>query len=407
MSTAINDQAGKGRPLDGIRVLDLTQLMTGPYCTQILADYGADVIKVEKPEGDSMRHAGPMRHPHMGPMYMQANRNKRSICIDAKKPGGVAAILRMAANCDVFVHNVRPEAMARLGLSYADLCAVKPDILYVSLVGFGQDGPYAKKPAVDDVTQAASGMAQLVERYSGEPGYVPVVMADRVTALSAAHAVLAALFQRSRTGAGQAIEVPMYETLAAFVLGDHIGGMGFVPSIGPTGYNRLLTQYRRPFRTSDGHVGTSVYTNKSWKAFLHATGKGDLYDADPRFHDAGVRARHYDELYKMLSEMFLERTTAEWLELLERCDIPCSPVRSIDDLVDDPHLRAIDFFQEMDHPHEGRVRTLRVPSRWSVADMSFRRHAPMLGEQTREVLRESGYSPEEIETLIASGAAKE
>lgn len=397
----------KTRPLDNIRVLDMSALMTGPLCTQILADYGADVIKVERPGGDVMRHAGPMRNPRMGPMYLHANRNKRSICLDAKHPDATAAILRLASTCDVFVHNIRPAAMARLGLSYDDFCAARPDIIYVSLVGYGQDGPYAAKPAVDEVIQAAAGIVELIERHTGEPRYVPSILADRITGISAAHAVLAALFQRSRTGEGQAIEIPMYETLAAFVLSDHLGGLTFEPPIGPTGYNRLVTPFHRPYPTLDGHIAASVYNDKQWKVFLRAIGKEALYHEDPRFHDAGIRARHYDEVYRMLGEIFSTRTTADWLKLLSDCDIPCSVVRRVDDLLDDPHLRAVDFFEEFDHPHEGRLRTMRVPSRWSGADMSMRRYAPRVGEQTREVLGEAGYSGEEIENLFAAGAAND
>lgn len=395
------------RPLDDVRVLDMSTLMTGPLCGQILADYGADVIKLERPEGDAMRHAGPMRHAQMGPMYMHANRNKRSVCIDAKKPGAIATILKIAATCDVFLTNIRPAAMRRLGLAPEQLRQVRPDLIYVSIVGFGQGGPYAKKPVVDDVTQSASGMADMVRRYSGEPRYVPSVMADRVTGLSAAHAVIAALYQRTRTGRGQDIEVPMFETLAAFVMGDHLGGLSFDPPAGPTGYNRLITPHRRPFRTSDGYIGTSVYTNRQWKAFLGAIGQGDLYDSDPRFHDAAVRAGCYDEVYGMLGGIFAGNTTAYWLGVLEGCDIPCSPVRSVDELIHDPHLQAVGFFEEFDHPHEGRMRTMNVTSKWSDADMSIRRHAPKLGEQTREILAECGYVAEEIERLLAQKVALE
>lgn len=393
------------RPLDGVRVIDLTTILMGPLATQLLADYGADVIKVEPPEGDIMRHAGPMKHERMGPIYLNANRNKRSIVLDLKKPEARDALLKLSRNADMFVHNVRPAAMRRLGLDYADIAAENPKIIYLALVGFGQTGPYAPLAAVDDVIQAASGMASLqAQQTGGPPGYLPMVIADRVTGISAAHAALAALYMRERTGQGQSIEVPMFETMAQLVLGDHLGGESFDPPAGPMHYNRLLTPFRRPYRTRDGYVAVLVYTDGQWQRFFEAIARSDIPETDPRFADAATRAKHYDEAYAMLSELLLERSTDEWVELLQRYDIPCMRLHDTRSLLADPHLDAVGFFEVLDHPTEGRLRSMQVPSRWSTADLSVRHHAPQVGEQSIEILREAGFTMEQIERLIAAGA---
>ena len=389
-------------PLHGIRIVDLTTVIMGPYATQILADYGADVIKVEPPEGDIMRGAAPMKGPKMGHLHLQMNRNKRGVVLDVKKEGGRRALLRLCEKADVFVHNVRPAAMRRLRLSYDEVRAANPRIVYASLLGFGSGGPYAGKPAYDDLIQGACALPALLGRAGGPPAYVPANMADRVVAVNAVHVILAALLCRERTGVGQEVELPMFETLAQFVLDDHMGGRTFDPPRGPPGYSRLL--HRRPFETKDGYVCALVYTDKQWEAFFHAIGRPGDVAANRHLATYAERARNYEEAYASLAAIFKTRTTRDWLDLLEANDIPCVRLNQLDDLIDDPHLRAVGFFQEIDHPTEGRLRLTGIPSRWSESRPSVDRPPPRLGEHSVEVLREAGLTPAEIERLIAEGA---
>ncbi len=405
-------------PLQGIRIVDLTTVIMGPYATQILADYGADVIKVEPPEGDIMRGAAPMKGPKMGHLHLQMNRNKRGVVLDVKKDGGRRALLRLCEKADVFVHNVRPAAMRRLRLSYDDVRAANPRIVYASLLGFGSGGPYAGKPAYDDLIQGACGLPALLARAGATPAYVPANMADRIVGVNAVHVILAALLYRERTGEAQEVELPMFETLAQFVLGDHMGGRSFDPPQGPPGYSRLL--HRRPFETKDGYVcalvyndkqwesffraSALVYNDKQWESFFRAIGRPGDVAANPHLATYSERARNYEEAYASLAAIFKTRTTREWLDLLEANDIPCVRLNQLEDLIDDPHLEAVGFFQEMDHPTEGRLRLTGIPSRWSRSRPSVERPPPRLGEHSVEVLREAGLTPAEIERLIAEGA---
>ncbi|GAA5235809.1 CoA transferase [Verticiella sediminum] len=393
------------RPLEGVRVVDMATVLMGPVATQILGDYGADVIKVEPPEGDVMRHAGDGRHARMGPMYLATGRNKRSVVLDIKKPEGRRALLKLCETADLFIHNVRPAAMRRAGLSYEDLCALNPTIVYVSLVGFGQDGPYAERPAFDDIIQAASGLAGLFVRAGyDEPAFVPANLCDRMTGLAAAHAAIAALHLRLRTGEGQAVEVPMFETLAQMVLGDHLNGQAFVPPIREAGYSRLLNAYRRPFRTRDGHIAVTPYNDKQFRAFFSAIGREAAFEADARINTHAARARHYDVAYAALAEILASRTTEAWLALCSEHEIPCQRVSTLEDLLQDEHLRSVGFFQEIEHPSEGRILQMRHAAQWSTADVGVRRLPPRIGEDSVEVLREAGFGDDEIAGLLASGA---
>ena len=389
-------------PLEGMRIIDLTTIIFGPTCTQILGDYGADVIKIEAPDGDFSRHAGPTPVPSMGPMYLNLNRNKRGVCLNLRRPEAVKALLRMCEQADMFISNVRPAALRRLGLGYEDICAVRPDIAYMSLVGYGQDGPYAKKPAVDDVLQAGSGAASLfAESLPGDPAYIPMGIVDRLAGVTAAHAAMAALFLRARTGQSQFVEVPMYETMVATVMSDHLMGRTFEPASGPMGYTRVLSPHRRPCRTKDGFISTVVYTEKHWRSSLPAIRRADLLEHDPRFANATERAKHYPAIYKFLTDTFLQRTCDEWLALLSKLDIPCSKVESLESLLDDPHLASVEMFPQVQHPGVGAMHEIRVPVRWRNVDLSTRRHAPGIGEHTEEVLREHGFADDEIRSLIA------
>jgi crotonobetainyl-CoA:carnitine CoA-transferase CaiB-like acyl-CoA transferase len=391
-------------PLAGIRVVDMTTVLMGPYATQILADYGADVIKVEPPEGDIMRLAEPMRSPAMGAMFLQANRNKRSVALDVKKESGRRALLRLCANADVFVTNIRPASMRRLGLGDEDIRAVNARLVRVSLIGYGESGPYAGRPAYDDLIQGIAGVPGLIARVSGhEPRYVPLTMADRIVGLNAVHVVLAAIIERDRAGEGQSVEVPMFETLAQFVLGDHMGGRTFVPPLGEPGYSRLLVADRRPYQTSDGYVCVLVYTDKQWEAFFRASGRADLAD-DPRLKGHATRAQNYAPIYALLADILRTRPTAEWMRLLQAADIPCVPLYDLDGLIDDEHLNAVGFFVDMEHPSEGAVRLTGIPSRWSRSAPGIARHPPRIGEHSVEVLREAGFSADEVAQMCAEGA---
>jgi crotonobetainyl-CoA:carnitine CoA-transferase CaiB-like acyl-CoA transferase len=376
-------------PLQGIRIVDMTSVLMGPFATQILADYGADVIKIESAEGDLLRLGGALRHPKMGSLYLQTNRNKRSVVLDAKQPEGRESLLQLSADAEVFVSNIRPAAMKRLGLSYEDIKAVNPNIIYVSLVGYGQDGPYRNRPAYDDLIQGISAIPSLIGRtQDGDPQYVPVTLADKIAGLSAVHGILAAMFHKARTGVGQSIEVPMFEIMSQFVLTDHIGGHCFEPPIGPPGYNRLLSPDRRPYRTKDGFISALVYTDDHWRKFFELIGRPEEFRRSAMFHDHATRTRSYDEVYQFLAEEMKTKTTAEWQDALERFDIPWAPTHSVEDLIDDPHLHAVELLQTIDHPTEGKLRMIAPPIKFSATPSSIYRHPPGLGEHTAEVLEE-------------------
>lgn len=391
-------------PLSGVRVLDLTTVVMGPFATQILAELGAEVIKVEPHEGDNMRHPAPMRNPAMGYMFLNLNRGKRGIVLDLKKPEGREVVMRLLPDIDVLIYNVRPQAMGRLGLSYDEVRAVNPKIIYVGCYGYSQKGPYAAKAAYDDLIQGAAGVPWVMSKAGGQaPNYAPVNLADRVTGLHAVYAVTAALFHRERSGEGQSVEVPMFESMAHFVLGDHSAGLTFDPPQGEAGYARLLA--RRPYPTRDGYLCVLVYNDKQWRSFTAAIGRPELMQ-DPRYATQPARARHITEIYAFLAELFRTRTTAEWTALLEQADIPVAPMNSVEDLVDDPHLAATGFFAIEDHPSEGRVRTMRTPTDWSASPPAAQRPTPRLGEHSAEVLRELGYSDEQIAALVDKGVTK-
>jgi len=393
-------------PLAGVRVLDLTTVVMGPYATQILADFGADVIKVEPLEGDVIRQAWPFRNPGMGAIFLNVNRNKRSIALDLKKPAALEACLAMAKRADVLVYNIRPQAMARLGLSYEKIRSVNERIIYVGCFGYSQRGPYAAKAAYDDMIQGASGLPWLLQKQGApEPRYAPMIVADRSVGQQVASAVSAALYHREKTGRGQRIDVPMYEHLLQMILGDHLGGYTFDPPHGPPGYIRILSPDRRPYETKDGYVCALIYNDKQWKAFFEAIGRPELI-SDPLFSNHEVRSKNYDTAYAFVAEELKKRTTTEWIEAFERADIPVQRMNSLEDIVADPHLAAIGYLRTVEHPTEGKIKSLAVPSEWSESTPEYRRHAPRLGEHTREVLAEAGLSQEKIEQLLQSGAAR-
>ena len=393
-------------PLSGIRIIDMTTVLMGPYATQMLGDFGADVIKVEAPEGDLVRKIGPARNDGMGPIFLNANRSKRSITLDLKQPEGRDALLRLCADADVLVYNVRAKAMKRLGLSYEEVAAVNPRLVYAGMFGYGQDGPYAARPAYDDLIQGGATLPYLFSRVNeGKPRYVPSAMADRVVGLVAVGAILASIVERGRTGAGQRVDIPMFETMVGFVLGDHLGGLTFDPPLDAGGYARQLSPDRRPYQTKDGYVCALIYNDGHWDRFFSAIGRPDLPAGDPRFASFNSRMAHIDEVYRELAAIFLTRTSAEWLDLLEKADVPAMPMYDFEGVLDDPHLKATGFFRLEEHPSEGTIRTMAAPPKWSRTPARPERHAPRQGEHSEEILREAGFTDAEIATLLARSVA--
>jgi len=384
---AADDQPATG-PLRGVRVLDLTTVVMGPSATQVLGDLGADVVKIETAAGDSMRWIGPWRNEGMGPLFLWANRNKRSVVLDLKTPEGKAAGIALAAEADVVVSNVRPQGLARLGLDYENIQRLNPKIIYCAAVGYGAGGPNAGRAVYDDLMQAASGIAGLFGRVDGAPRYAPVNICDRIVGLYVVNAITAALYHRAMTGEGQEIEVPMFETMAQFVLSDHIGGQAFAPAVGEMGYKRLMSRTRGPYPTKDGHLALVVYTNKHWEAFGALIGQPDIIRTDARFATQETRTQHAQDVGKFLADQLPARTTAEWLEALHGIDIPACPVNAIEDLFNDPHLRAVGFFEEVEHPSEGTVNVARHPVRYKASPANIRRLAPRLGEHNAAFLQQ-------------------
>jgi crotonobetainyl-CoA:carnitine CoA-transferase CaiB-like acyl-CoA transferase len=376
-------------PLQGVRVLDLTTVVMGPFATQMLGDMGADVIKIEAPAGDSMRKVGPFSQPDhktMGPLYLQANRNKRSVVLDLKKPEDRQALLALVPQADILVYNIRPQGMRRLGLDYETLSALNPGIILCGAFGFGETGPYAGRPAYDDIMQAACGVSSLFQRVTGTPTYAPVNICDRTVGMYLANTLLGALFHKQRTGEGQSIELPMFETMAQFVVGDHMGGETFVPAQGSTGYKRLLSSQRGPYPTSDGHLCVVVYTDEHWRKFSAMIGVPDLVAHNPQFASLAQRTIESEAMGAYLAAQLPSKTTREWMALFDEADIPASPVNSIDDLFHDPHLQAVGFWKQIEHPTEGTLRVASPPGTWSKTQPEVRRLAPNLGEHTHEVL---------------------
>jgi crotonobetainyl-CoA:carnitine CoA-transferase CaiB-like acyl-CoA transferase len=392
-------------PLAGVRVVDCTTVVLGPWAGQQLGDLGADVIKVEPPEGDTTRQLGPMRNHNMGAFYLAVNRNKRSIVLDLKQEAARGVLRRLAANADVLLHNYRPRAATRLGMSYETFRAINPGIVYVGTYGFRAAGPYGEKPAYDDVIQAVSGVAAAQASLIGEPRYVPTIVADKTSSLTVLAAVLAALYHKARTGEGQEVEVPMFESMAAWMMVEHLYGETFVPPIDTVGYKRVLNPYRRPFRTKDGYMAILPYTDQNWRDFFTIVGRQDLLD-DPRFTTLGTRLKHIEVLYEELGRIAATRTSAEWVADLDRHNIPGMTMNSLESLLTDPHLEATGFWQILEHPSEGTLRLPGIPVTYGKTPATIRRLPPRLGEHSAEILREAGLDAKEIDTLFASGATR-
>ena len=381
----VGGKKGAG-PLSGVRVVDLTSMVMGPYATQIMADMGADVVKVEPPEGDNTRYISVGPAPGMSGVFFNVNRGKRSVVLDLRTDAGKATLRALVKTADVFVHSMRAKAIARLGFSYKDVAAINPAIIYTNCYGYGHRGPEADQPAYDDTIQAECGLPAVQQMLTGEANYVGTIMADKVAALTALYATTMALFHRQRTGEGQEVEVAMFETMASFMLVEHANGALFQPPLGPAHYHRAVARNRKPYRTKDGYVSALIYNDKHWTAFVDAVhppwAGADLATLEQR-------ARRIDEVYGLLAETFKEQTTQEWLDLLRKLHIPAAPLRTPDELFDNPHLNAVGFFETVETPY-GPVRFPGVPTWFSRTPGRVAGTTPTLGAHTQEVLDELG-----------------
>lgn len=372
-------------PLAGIKIIDLTSVGMGPYSTQILGDMGADVTKIETAQGDVFRHAAPSLHSGMSAAYLQLNRNKRSVVLDLKSSADLSILKSLLQDADILVSNIRAQSMHKLGLDYDDLQQDNPRLIYCGVYGFSEQGPYAGKPAFDDIIQAMSGVADIQGRGEGrEPAYVNAVIADKITGLTAVYAMTMALYEREKSGLGQAIEVPMFETMVSFNMIEHMAGATFQGSKIPMGYDRVLSPFRKPYRTLDGYIGLLPYTTDQWRRFFELSGHPQ-YATQERFMDPAQRAKHTGDMYELLASIVADRSTQEWMQLLESADIPMAPIASLEDVLNDPHLQATAFFETREHPSEGPVTMPGIPVRFSRTPGSIRRLAPNLDQDGDDV----------------------
>lgn len=374
-------------PLSGVRVVDLTAMVMGPYCTQIMADMGADVIKIEPPAGDNTRYISVGPEPGMGGVFVNVNRGKRSVVLDLRSAEGKDALRELIKHADVFIHSMRAKAIVSLGFSYDEVAAVNPSIIYTNCYGYGRRGPDANLTAYDDTIQAECGLPFVQEQLNGQAGYVGTIMADKVAGMTALYATMMALFHRERTGDGQEVEVGMFETMAAFMLVEHANGAMFSPPLGPAVYPRAVAPNRKPYRTKDGYISALVYNDKQWSAFIGAVKPAWAGD---HFATLEQRARRIDTVYAHLGETFLERTTQDWLDLLRSLDVPAAPVRTIDELFENQHLNEVGFFETVDTPN-GPVRFPGMPTWFSQTPGRVAGPAPRLGAHTQEIMDELGF----------------
>ena len=402
ISLTDSSPAALAGPLDGVRILDLTTIILGPFATQILADQGADVIKIESPEGDGVRHVGPPPGNGRASVFLGSNRNKRSLVLDLKQDSALHALRALAESADVFIHNMRPQAVARLGIDYPVLKGWNSSLIFCGAYGFRRGGPYATKPAYDDMIQAASGLAALQGR-DGEPRYVTSSICDKITSQCVAQAITAALFRRERDGQGQELEVTMFETMVAFNAVEHLYGQSYIPPRTAAGYPRTLSAHRKPYRTQDGYMGVLPYSDRQWRSLFDVAGASHLAD-DPRFHDLASRLANIDALYECLAELLATRPSGEWLDELDANNVPAMAVLAMDELLTDRHLQAVSFWELIEDAELGTLRMPGIAPRFSRTPGQIRRLPPRLGEHSVEVLREAGIDDNAITNMLASGA---
>ncbi len=400
----MNDKKQPSGPLAGVRVLEIASMIFGPVAGQYLGDLGADVVKLEPPEGDLTRSIGPRRSPLMGSFFLSSNRSKRSIVVNLKTAEGQEVLRRLLSDTDVLLHSLRAPAANKLGLSYEALSRDNPRLIYCHVTGYGSQGAYAGRPAYDDIGQAASGLAQLQSVIAGQPRFMPTILADKVGGLHAALGVVAAVAHRALTGQGQKVEVPMFEGLVAFNMFEHQWGHCFEPPLGPMGYQPVATASRRPYRTKDGYLALLPYSDDNWRSFFELAGEPKVMD-DPRFATFAARQKHFREVWDEVERQASRKTNAEWLELLSQADVPFSVVNTLEDLVHDPHLESVGFWNVAEHPTEGMLRYAASPMQMSASPMRMTRMQPRLGEHSAEILRECGYDDASIARLTAAGGA--
>ena len=394
-----------GGPLEGVRIVDLTSVVVGPLATQVMADHGADVIKVEAPSGDIVRTlAGRGRNPHMSGKFLHLNRNKRSIALDLKQPAAYDALLKILSTADVMIWNMRPPAMKRLKLTYEDVCKVNPKIITCGMYGFGQGGRYKNKPAYDSIIQGSGGIAALYHMATGEPRYLPMVIADRTVGLIAVQMMLMALYHREKTGFGQAIELPMFENIVKATLEEHMYLKTFVPPLGEMGDPRLVDPQSRPLPTQDGYISISANTDAQAFAVFDAIGQPEL-KTDPRLCNVAARFKNTADYFSIRAEGLKQKTTAEWMEIFDRTDVPAMPFQTLEQIMEDPHLKDVGFFETIEHPSEGKIINMKLPNKLSRGARTDFRPAPKIGQQSVEILREAGLTDAAIAALIQSGAA--
>jgi crotonobetainyl-CoA:carnitine CoA-transferase CaiB-like acyl-CoA transferase len=398
-------QTAAALPLAGITIVDMTSAVVGPYATQILADYGAEVVKIEERTGDIIRWiSGRSPTPGMSGKFMHMNRNKRSISLDLKSPQGIEAVRRLVARSDVFLHNMRPAAIDRLGLTFDKLKPLNDRLIYCGIVGFGQGGRYKDRPAYDSILQGGTGLASLFAYHGGEPRYVPFVVVDRMAGLMVTHALLAALFARQADGSAREIEIPMFESFAAMLMSEHMYGSSFDPPVSPPGDARLLDPNAKPVATLDGYLCITTNTDAQVFKLFEAFGRPELRD-DPRFCNANSRIDHIADFFAIRAAELKRRTTAEWLEVLGDLDIPCMPCHTLESLLADEHIKDVGLFTSALHPTQGKTWDINVPIRMTGFEPSVRRAAPMLGEHTREVLLQLGFEPAQVDDMFLNNAA--
>ena len=386
-------------PLEGLRVLDLTTVIMGPFTTQILGDFGADIIKIEDPNGDMTRDIGPSRSDKMSSMYLGVNRNKRSIVLNLKKLEAKNALWKLIEGADVIVHNIRPQKIASLGFDPDTVLKKKPEIIYVGLHGYREDGPYGGQPAFDDVIQGQSGIAGTFNARDGEPHIVPTVMADKSIGLLASTGLLAAYINKLKTGKGSYLEVSMFEGMVGYTLIEHHFGETFIPSMGPIGYPRALSEHRKPYKSNDGYISILPYTNQQWINFFTIIGREDLIE-DERFSSIKARSKDINTLYNLVRKSVMQKTNKEWIEVLKKAEIPYGVVNRLEDLKEDPQLKMLGFFREYNHPSEGKLEIPDSAFRYNRKSLPVRRHQPKLGEQSEEILKEAGFNSEEIFKIL-------
>lgn len=393
-------------PLNGINVVEFTSVVLGPYACQILGDLGADIIKVEPPHGDTNRNLGPYKaNSDMSALYLTCNRNKKSIVLDLKHPKGHEAALKLCETADVIVHNFRPSAMVKLGLDYEHVKTKNENVIYCATYGYSKKGPYGNMGALDDGIQAASGLAHLMSMTGGEPRYLPTIIADKTTGNNVVQAVLAALFHRERTGEGQDIEVPMFESMVAFNMVEHLWGQTFDPPLAPAGYTRLLADTRKPYKTKDGYLSVLPYWDNHWGTFCKLIDRPEL-TTDPRLINMKARTENIVLTCEIIGDAIAKKTTADWLEIFGPTNVPHMVMNTLDGVLEDPHLQASGFWQTFDHPTEGKLRMPSPPINFSKTPAKIRSLPPRLGENSEEILESIGYSTHEIQALKNQGITK-